>query len=144
MTGSFRAVAHPWLCDVMGHLTTRHYVAMFDDASYHFLFEVFAWSGTDAANGVGFADVRHELDYAAEVGSGDLLEITGRLEKLGTKSVTIVYEMTNLSHGELAATLRSVAVCFDTKARKAVAFPDAWRRKAEGVLAQGVVRGSSA
>ena len=72
------------------------------------------------------------------------LECTGRLEKLGTKWVTIVDEMTNLRHGELAATLRSVAVGLDTKARKAVAFPDAWRRKAEGVLAQGVVRGSSA
>jgi acyl-CoA thioester hydrolase len=136
MRTSFRAVAHPWLCDVMGHLTTRHYVAMFDDASYHALFEVFGWSGADAADGVGFADVRHEIDYAAEVGAGDLLEITGRLEKLGTKSVTIIYEMTNLTRGESAATLKSVAVCFDTKARKAVALPDAWRSKAEGVLAQ--------
>lgn len=136
MTGPFRAVAHPWLCDVMGHLTTRHYVAMFDDASYHFLFEVFAWSGADAATGVGFADVRHELDYAAEVGAGDLLEIDCRLVKLGTKSVTIVYEMTNLSRGELAATLRSVAVCFDTKARRAVPLPDTWRSRAEVVLTQ--------
>ena len=29
-----RAVVHPWLCDMMGHLTTRHYVGMFDDAAY--------------------------------------------------------------------------------------------------------------
>ena len=135
MTASFRAVAHPWLCDVMGHLTTRHYVAMFDDASYHFLFEIFGWSGADAANGVGFADVRHELNYAAEVGSGDLLEITGRLEQLGTKSVTVVYEMINLSRGEQAATLKSVAVCFDTNSRKAVPLPDAWRSRADAALA---------
>jgi len=39
-------VAHPWLCDSMGHLTSRHYVAMFDDASYHFFRLVF---GYDAA-----------------------------------------------------------------------------------------------
>ena len=26
------AVVHPWLCDAMGHLTTRHYLGMFDDA----------------------------------------------------------------------------------------------------------------
>ena len=30
-----KSVAHPWMCDVLGHLTTRHYVAMFDDAAYH-------------------------------------------------------------------------------------------------------------
>jgi acyl-CoA thioester hydrolase len=130
MSLSVRAVAHPWQCDVMGHLTTRFYMAMFDDASYHFLFEVFGWSGADAAGGLGFADVRHEIDYEAEVGAGDLLEITGRLEKLGGKSVTCVYEMHNLTRKERAACLTSVAVCFDTRARKAVPIPDEWRVKA--------------
>ena len=26
-----KGVAHPWQCDVLGHLTTRFYVAMFDE-----------------------------------------------------------------------------------------------------------------
>jgi len=134
VTAPFRAVAHPWLCDVMGHLTTRHYIAMFDDASYHFLFEVFGWSGADASDGVGFADVRHEIDYEAEVGAGDLLAISARLEKLGTKSVTIIYKMSNLTRGECAATLTSVAVCFDTKARKAIAIPEGWGDRARAQL----------
>jgi len=34
-------VAHPWMCDILGHMTTRHYVAMFDDAAYHMLYTVF-------------------------------------------------------------------------------------------------------
>ena len=33
-----KSVAHPWMCDVLGHMTTRHYVAMFDDAAYHMLY----------------------------------------------------------------------------------------------------------
>ena len=40
-----KSVAHPWMCDVLGHMTTRHYVAMFDDSSYHFLYTVFGWTG---------------------------------------------------------------------------------------------------
>ena len=89
MIAPFRAVAHPWLCDVMGHLTTRYDMAMFDDASYHALNAVFGWSGSDAeATGTGFVDVRHELDYEAELRAGDLLEINARLERLGGKSVT--------------------------------------------------------
>ena len=52
MLSVYRGVAHPWLADVMGHMTTRHYVAMFDDASYHFLFEAFGWSG-DSVEGSG-------------------------------------------------------------------------------------------
>lgn len=131
----FQAVAHPWQCDVMGHLTTRYYIAMFDDASYHTLHQVFGWTGADAATGIGFADVRHEIDYLAEVGAGDLLEITGRIEKLGGKSVTTVYEMRNLVRDEVAARLTSVSVCFDTDARKAVPFPQDWRDRAEKSVA---------
>ena len=40
-----KCVAHPWMCDVLGHLTTRFYVGMFDDASYHLLHAVFGWTG---------------------------------------------------------------------------------------------------
>ncbi|WP_440958689.1 acyl-CoA thioesterase [Oceanicaulis sp. LC35] len=131
MIAPFRAVAHPWLCDVMGHLTTRHYMAMFDDASYHALNAVFGWSGTDAeATGIGFVDVRHEIDYVAEVRAGDLLEIRPRLGRLGGKSVTLVYDMIILGREERAARLTAVSVCFDTKARKASALPDEWRARA--------------
>ena len=135
--GGFRAVAHPWQCDVMGHLTTRYYIGMFDDAAYHFLYQAFGWSGADAAQGVGFADVRHEIDYEAEVQAGDLLEISGRMEKLGGKSVTMIYEMRNLVREEIAARMMSVSVCFDTKARKAIAIPDEWRARAEAFAARG-------
>ena len=41
-----KSVAHPWMCDVLGHMTTRHYVAMFDDAAYHMLYNVFGWTGS--------------------------------------------------------------------------------------------------
>lgn len=119
MIALFRAVAHPWLCDVMGHLTTRYYMAMFDDASYHARNAVFGWSGSDAeATGTGFVDVRHELDYEAEVRAGDLLEINTRLERLGGKSVTLVYNMMIISRDERAARMTAVSVCFDTQARK--------------------------
>lgn len=118
------AVAHPWLCDIMGHVTTRHYIAIFDDASYLFLYRVFGWAGDDAAAGLGWADVRHEIDYQAEVAAGDLLEVKAALERVGTKSITVRYEMHNLKKGEVAATLISTCVLFDLNARKAVALTD--------------------
>jgi len=134
----FRGVAHPWQCDVMGHLTTRYYTALFDDASYHCLHDLFGWSGSEAAGGgIGWVDVRHETDYEAEVGAGDLLEIRPRLDRLGGKSITLVYEMHNLSRNALAARLTCVCVSFDTTARKAVPLPDAWRTRAEAALPAG-------
>ena len=131
MLVAYKGVAHPWLADVMGHMTTRHYVAMFDDASYHFLFTVFGWSGsTDETGERGWVDVRHLIEYQAEVSAGQVLEIRAHLVKIGGKSITIRYEMINLGDDEVAATLECVCVLFDMNARKALIIPDQLREMA--------------
>ena len=133
-----KSVAHPWFCDVLGHMTTRFYLSMFDDASYHYLYELFGWCGAQDNNGeLGWADVRQVIEYRAEVSAGDLLEISAALQKIGGKSLTIGYEMINLRNGEIASTLEVVCVLFDLKARKAVSIPDALRSVAEKRLQGG-------
>ena len=102
-----KSVAHPWMCDILGHMTTRHYVAMFDDSAYHMFYTVFGWTGSsDAENKIAWADVQHVIDYKAEVSVGDILEIDAKLTKIGNKSITILYEMKNLGKNEVAATLK--------------------------------------
>ena len=116
-----KSVAHPWMCDVLGHMTTRHYVAMFDDAAYHMLYEVFGWTGSsDDDNKIAWADVNHTIDYKAEVSAGDILEIEGKLTKIGNKSITIYYEMKNLGKNEVAASLQVISVLFDLELRESV------------------------
>lgn len=120
-----KAVAHPWQCDILGHVTTRFFLAMFDDASYHFLHHLFAWNGArDEQGKLGWVDVRHTINYQAEVAAGDLLEVRAELVKVGGKSMTISYEMINLGSGDIAATLESVVVLFDLEKRSAVTIPD--------------------
>lgn len=130
-----KAVAHPWQCDVIGHLTTRFYVAMFDDASYHLLFAVFGWSGaTDEKGKIGWVDVRHVIEYKAEVSAGSVLEVRAALVKIGTKSITARYEMINLGNGEVAATLECIYVLFDMQARVGLALSDQLREMASKYL----------
>jgi len=120
-----KSVAHPWMCDVLGHMTTRHYVAMFDDAAYHMLYNVFGWTGSsDDENRIAWADVQHTIDYKAEVSAGDLLEVNAKLTKIGNKSITIFYEMRNLGNDEVAATLQVICVLFDLKTRESVLISD--------------------
>lgn len=135
MISVYKGVAHPWLCDVMNHMTTRHYVAMFDDASYHFLNEVFGWRPEDSS-APGWADVKHVIEYTDEVAAGNLLEIRAAVTRIGGKSVTLRYEMHNLSKGGLAATLESTSVHFDLIARKAVAIPEALKHRANQHLSE--------
>ena len=102
-----KGIAQPWECDVMGHLTTRFYVAMFDDASYHALYEIFGWTIlSHESRRYGWADVRHVIEYKAEVSAGDVL----------------------------AATLEAICVYFDLEARCAIALTDEMKARAQPLL----------
>lgn len=124
----YRGVVHPWLCDVMGHLTTRHYMAMFDDASYHLLAAI-GFGDDMIKSGVGFADIKTTISYKAELGAGALTLVTGRIVKVGTKSLTTLYEMQNVSTGDLAADMEAVTVQFDLKSRSSMEIVPAIREK---------------
>jgi acyl-CoA thioester hydrolase len=127
----YQGVVHPWLCDAMGHLTTRHYMGMFDDASYHLWRHLFGYAGpTGAFAGKGWADVKHVIEYKGEVAAGTLVEVRGELVKLGGKSVTVRFELVNLATGEVAATMEAVTAFFDLQARKAIPLTDAMRHAA--------------
>jgi acyl-CoA thioester hydrolase len=131
MLTCYKGTAHPWFCDVMGHMNIRYFMAMFDEASYQLLFQVFGWSGNqDNSTGVGWADVRHLVEYQAEVHAGDLLEVRACIAKVGSKSITIRYEMFNLVKDELAATLECVCVLLDLTDRKAIPLSDKRRQQA--------------
>ena len=133
MISVYKGVAHPWLCDVMGHMTTRHYVAMFDDASYHFLNEAFGWRPDDSS-APGWADVKQVIEYNDEVAAGSLLEVKGKIARIGGKSITIQYEMFNITKGTVAATLETTSVYFDLTGRKAVTIPDELKARAEKLM----------
>ena len=131
MISCYKGMAQPWFCDVMGHMNIRHYMAMFDESSYQLLFEVFGWTGNpDNNGGQGWADVRHVIEYQAEVHAGDLLEIRGCIRKVGNKSIGIRYEMINSAKGEIAATLDCVCVLIDLTSRDAVPLSDEQRGQA--------------
>ena len=132
-------VVHPWLCDAMGHLTTRHYLGFFDDASWHLLAHASYDAAAATEEGWGWADVRHEITYAAELHAGALIVVEGRITGLGKSSVTSEYRMLDRATGGLSATLSARTVCFDLKARRSRPLPAAFRARASELfgLAEG-------
>jgi acyl-CoA thioester hydrolase len=135
MIECYRGVVHPWLCDAMGHMTTRHYVGMFDDAGYHLLAALgFAASHID--NGVGFADVRHVITYKAELRVGELLLIRCGVLRVGETSLTALYRMEALESGATAAEMEVVMVQFDLRKRQSMSVLPEIRTKAEAFMAE--------
>lgn len=128
MTGTletFRGVAHPWLCDAFGHLNTRHQMAMFDDAGFHFLHHLgpSAVDMRDARR--GWADVHLEVDLDDEVPLGALVVVRSGLIKVGRSSLTYAHTMHAADDDRVHTRMRIVTVFFDLEARRAAALPDA-------------------
>ena len=129
---TFVGVAHPWMCDVNGHVNVRYYMAMFDDASLQLLEHVAG--GTNGAAGLGWADVRAEIDYVEEVRGGAALTITSQIERVGRSSLVILHTMTVTGEERTRARARVVVVRFDLDRRKAAALLPEERRRAEPLL----------
>ncbi|MER9877291.1 acyl-CoA thioesterase [Mesorhizobium sp. M0195] len=134
---TLKAVAHPWLCDAMGHMNVRFYTAFFDDASSFFVGGL--GGGVDQLAGahLGWADVRHVVEFREEVRSGGLLRVCTRIIKVGRTSLTFQHELTGPS-GNLHATIEIVSVMFDLEKREAVPLPDTIRTAAERLISQQV------
>ena len=134
MDRTLAGIAHPWLCDGMGHLNTRHYLALFDDATHVVLARLGHSFRGPAEKQFGWADVRNEIDYLVEVPQGTVVDIYSGIYKLGTKSLTILSEMRDVETSQVHARMKAVVVYIDLAKRKALPISDEIRRHATPLL----------
>ena len=128
-----RTVILPAQCDSYGHLNVRHYAGMFDDSGWHF----FTLAGLSLdeirKRGLGSVVATLTIDFHHEIRSGQLALIRGAVTRVGTKSYTHelrLYEADSMTH---CATQKTVEVCFDTRQRKGVPFPEDIRTKLKAI-----------
>ncbi|MCW8125237.1 acyl-CoA thioesterase [Microbulbifer halophilus] len=129
-------VAHTWLCDEMGHLNTRNYVGMFDDAMQHFMLILGHKATVDGERRLGWADVRHEIDYIAEVPEGALVHVECEALRVGNSSITYRQTLILSETAEVAAVNRATSVLFDLKKRTATPIPDVIRQAADRYMVE--------
>lgn len=65
--------------------------------------------------------------YIGQVRFTDPVRVATRCERVGTKSITLVQQL--LVGDEVRSESRSAMVAFDFEEQRAVAVPEAWRRK---------------
>lgn len=130
---TLKAVVHPWLCDAMGHMNVRFYTGFFDDASSYFVGQIGGGVNDLASNNLGWADVRHVMEFKNEVRSGGLVKVTTNVTKIGRSSLTFRHEMTD-TQGNVHATMEIVTVMFDLMARQSAPLPDAIKEHATTLL----------
>lgn len=73
---------------------------------------------------LGFPAVHVEADYAAPLRFGEEVHIAATVERLGTSSIAIRFELTRASDGDHVATLRHVVALTDLAAMRARPIPE--------------------
>lgn len=84
---------------------------------------------------LGFPAVHVEADYAAPLRFGDAVSIAATVERLGTSSITLRFDLTSATDGDHVATLRHVVALTDLTAMRARPLPDDVRAILETWLA---------
>jgi acyl-CoA thioester hydrolase len=117
-----RTIPNAYL-DAMGHMNVRHYIGLFDDATWHF-FATFGMNQAyyDEAQAGAFALEQH-IHYLAEVHAGELISIRSRLINRTAKRIHFMHFMINESTEKLAATLEVVGSHANLAQRRTSPFP---------------------
>jgi acyl-CoA thioester hydrolase len=125
----YRGIVMPAQCDIYGHMNVRHYAACFDDAAWHIPRMAGLSLEAIRARGLGTVVATLTIDFLNEIRAGQLVLVKGAIVRVGTKSFgheMRLYEADSMTH---CATQKTVEVCFDTQARKAVPLPQDVREK---------------
>ena len=118
-----RAVVHQWQCDHFGHLNVRHYAAIFDDAIFIF------WGQYRPLADQEIAPVSAEIKigFRFEILPGTIVVVRSRVERLGSKSVTLHLTMIEDGTEKLLSTCEVVEVFFNLRTRMSEHIPEAIR-----------------
>lgn len=126
---TYRGVVYPAQTDAMGHMTVQYYVAAFDQAFWHLIHLLGYNADWRLERKEGWADVRYEIDYRAELKVGDLFKVASSIIKVGNASIVTQHKMFNAGD-ELCAEIQMTSVYFDLEQRTSKAIPNAIKEAA--------------
>jgi acyl-CoA thioester hydrolase len=118
---------YPGDCDVMGHLNTRHYTALFDHAKWQLLRHLRVGDAVGAGARVGWADVESVVTYRREVSAGAAVRVRSRLMRVGNKSIVTEHVLLLDSSEDECAVCRTTSARLDLVARRSVEVPEVLR-----------------
>ncbi len=129
---TFVGMAHPWMCDINGHVNVRHQMGFFDDASFQLLCKI----AGDGAGDLGWADARTEVSYRSEISPGTPLTIHSRVTRVGRTSITYRHSLFGSLDKIVRSEAETVTVRFDLATRKAAELEADVRARADALVVQ--------
>lgn len=116
--------------DILGHVNNVNLQHYFDLGKSDYMRTVLDLGAFPASAGAFPITAATQTDYIAQTRPGEAVYVETGVEKIGTKSMTLVQRLIARDGGEVKAASRSVMVAFDFAAQQTVAVTDEWRAKA--------------
>jgi len=110
--------------DPLGHVNNAVYLTYLEQARVHYLRELGLVPSGPA--GIGFILAEVSCQFKSPLGLGEHVTIYARVSELHNSSFVFEYRMEG-EDGQLAATARSVQVCYDYQVQRPIPIPDQWR-----------------
>ena len=114
--------------DPQGHVNNSVYLTYLEAARIGYYQQVGIYH-PDKTLLTGMVVVRNEIDYLAPILLGQEIQVSLRIERLGTKSITFTFQMDTVAEGETLARGRSVMVAYDNEREQGIPIPADWREK---------------
>lgn len=114
--------------DPQGHVNNAAYMTYLETARLGYYERTGIWS-PNSGDHTGMVVARAEIDYLAPIVYGQVLRVGVRLEKLGNKSMTFVFQVASAEDDQIFATGRSVMVAYDNATETSRPVPQEWREK---------------
>ena len=112
--------------DAFGHVNNTVYLRWFESGRIA-LFERVAIPHRDVGGGQAPILARTSCQFERPLAYPDTVRVETSVERIGTKSFTMVYRVFSQQHGARAAQGDGVVVWYDYTAGRSVALPDALR-----------------
>ncbi|MGD1991637.1 MAG: thioesterase family protein [Anaerolineae bacterium] len=108
--------------DALGHVNNAVYLTYLEQARVRYFEEIGLGFSTDA--GMILAEIT--CTYRSPLSLSEQVTVWMRVSEFRNSSFIVLYRIEG-ENGRLAATARSVQVCYDYQANHAVPIPDEWR-----------------
>jgi acyl-CoA thioester hydrolase len=114
--------------DPQWHVNNAHTLTMLEHARFAYLMELGLFDGKSFLDlGLIVADVH--ISYQAPIKLDQEIHVLVRTSRIGTKSMTLEYQIVDLKTDDFLAKAETVMVAYDYHAHKSVPVQDAWRQK---------------
>lgn len=106
--------------DAGGHVSNTSYFLYFEEARTKF-FETIGFGPNKRS--IHFIVAQTECDFLVQAYAAQILTVTTKVSRIGTKSYTMAHEITDEKTGELIATGGAVIVCYNFATQESVEIP---------------------